>query len=303
MLKILPHLDSDEMAATRKKELDIPYYIAAELGQSAVEAAEKGYYIREDGERVDMAQYVQAACANKVSIPPNTALSHGESISFMETRVQVTNETTLGAAQRLVDRGLKPLALNFANGAHPGGGFLTGATAQEEALCRSSALYQTLLGDLMYRAHFKRRRPDSTEWAIYSPGVPVFRDDDGVALEEPWLLDFITCAAPYAPMLDQPESGDLLQQRIHRVLNIARSYGYTALILGAWGCGAFRNDSSRTARDFRTALETEFDGVFSDIIFAITDWSPERRFLRPFCNVFAAQSQSRGIESGDRVAL
>ena len=44
--------------------------------------------------------------------------------AFAETRVQVTNETTLGASRRLVVRGLRPLALNFANGIHPGGGFL-----------------------------------------------------------------------------------------------------------------------------------------------------------------------------------
>jgi uncharacterized protein (TIGR02452 family) len=87
-------------------------------------------------------------------------------------------------------------------------------------------------------------------------------------------------------MIDQPESGDLLQQRIRRVFEIAQAYGYTALILGAWGCGAFYNDTARTARDFRTALETEFEGAFSDVVFAVTDWSPERRFLGPFRRVF-----------------
>jgi uncharacterized protein (TIGR02452 family) len=286
MLKILPCLDSDDMAAARKRELDIPYDIAAELGQSAVEAAEQGYYKQPDGVHIDWLNFVQAACSRKVSIPPTAVLPAVDSPGFAETCVQVTNETTLGAARRLADRGLKPLALNFANGTHPGGGFLTGALAQEEALCRSSALYQTLLGDPMYQAHLNRPRPDSTAWAIYSPDVPIFRADDGSVLEQPWLLSFITCAAPYAPMIDQPESGDLLQQRIHRVFEIAQAYGYTALILGAWGCGAFYNDTARTARDFRTALETEFEGAFSDVVFAVTDWSPERRFLGPFRRVF-----------------
>ena len=187
---------------------------------------------------------------------------------------------------------MRPLALNFANGIEPGGGFLRGARAQEEVLCRSSALYQTLVGDPMYQVHRRRPRPDSTDWAIYSPGVPVFRLDDGTALQHPWLLSVITCAAPYAPDIGQPLSGDLLQQRIRRVLAIAWSYGHAALVLGAWGCGAFANDPHRTARDFRQALEHDFRGAFAYIVFAITDWSPERTFLGPFRDVLAAHDQA-----------
>ena len=188
---------------------------------------------------------------------------------------------------RLVKSGLEPLALNFANGIHPGGGFLVGAKAQEEELCRSSALYQTIIDDQMYLAHRKRSRSDSTDWAIYSPDVPVFRTDDGTELEQPWLLSFITCAAPYAPAIGKQEAADLLQKRIHRVLDIAQAYRHSSLVLGAWGCGAFANDPHRTAKNFRQALENDFGGSFSDIIFAITDWSPERKFLGPFRDEFA----------------
>lgn len=287
-LKGLPCLDSDEMATSRRQELDIPRNVAVALGRSAVEAAVKGFYVYETGTKVDWSRYVQAACSGKVSIPPDAILPTHKPMTFPETRVQVTNETTLGASRRLVENGLKPLALNFANGIHPGGGFLGGARAQEEVLCQSSALYQTLAGDSMYEEHRKRPRPDSTDWAIYSPDVPIFRTDDGSALGHPWLLTFITCAAPYAPTIGQPEAGDLLQRRIHRVLAIARAYGHATLVLGAWGCGAFGNDVYRTAADFRQALENEFRGAFSDIVFAITDWSAERRFLEPFRVVFAS---------------
>jgi uncharacterized protein (TIGR02452 family) len=111
--------------------------------------------------------------------------------------------------------------------------------------------------------------------------------DDGSVLDSPWCLSILTCAAPYAPGVGQPASGDLLQLRIERVLAVARAYGYQALVLGAWGCGAFENDVNRTARDFHAALTTRFDGAFSDVVFAIADWSPERRFLDPFRRVFA----------------
>ena len=286
-LCILPCLDSDELATARRQELDIPRELAAALGRSAVDAARKGHYVTRNGQRVDWGREARLACSAKVSIPPAAALPSPHPVSFAETRTQVTNETTLGAARRFVSEGLRPLALNFANGVSPGGGFLGGARAQEEVLCRSSALFQTLVGDPMYDEHRRNSPAASTDWVIYSPDVPVFRSDEGTELEVPWPLSFLTCAAPYAPDIGQPEAGNLLQQRIGRVLAVARAYGHRALVLGAWGCGAFANDPSRTAADFRNALEGEFAGAFSDIVFAITDWSPERRFLGPFRRVFA----------------
>ena len=286
-IHILPCLDSEELALARQRELDIRRNVAAELGRSAVEIGRNGFYFNAGGEKVEFGELVKRAVSGKRSIPPDTLVPTPQPRSFAETRIQVSNESTLGAARRLVESGLRPLALNFANGVHPGGGFLNGARAQEEVLCRSSALYRTLVGDPMYDEHRKRPRPDSTDWAIYSPDVPVFRQDDGTELDRPWLLSFITCAAPVATSIGQPESGELLQKRIHRVLAIAHAFGYSTLVLGAWGCGAFGNDPRRTAVDFRSALENEFPGAFSDIVFAITDWSPERRFLGPFRNVFA----------------
>src|SRR5215831_3484861 len=151
-LHILPCLDSERMAASRRQEWNIPRDFAAALGRSAVEAARQGLYFTKAGQEVVWRDAVQAACAAKLSIDPDAALPNNEGVTFNETRVQVTHETTLGASRRLVERGLQPLALNFANGVHPGGGFLRGARAQEEVLCRSSALYQTLVGDPMYEA-------------------------------------------------------------------------------------------------------------------------------------------------------
>ncbi|QEG00167.1 hypothetical protein Mal15_42360 [Stieleria maiorica] len=286
-LNLLPCLDSDEMADARRHELGISREFARDLGRSAVEISESGSYQNAKGERVDIGKMVENAVSGKVSIAPDDSLPATSPTTIAETTVQVTNETTLLAAKRLTDSGQDPLALNFANGVNPGGGFLHGARAQEEGLCRSSALFLTLVGDPMYDHHRQREEPDSTDWAIYSPQVPVFRSDDGKELDEPWRLSFLTCAAPYAPTIGQPRSVDLLKSRIQRVLAIAAAYGYRSLVLGAWGCGAFENDPKRTAQDFRSALESQFAGVFSTVVFAITDWSPERRFIGPFRDVFS----------------
>lgn len=283
-LNILPCLDSPEIAKLRQSELNIPRSMAISLGLSSVNASNVGYYTTSVGQKVEMKHLVKESCANKKSLPPDALLPNVENKNHPKTDVQVCNQTTLIASRSLIQEGFNPIALNFANGIAPGGGFLHGAKAQEEVLCRSSALYSTLLDDPMYDYHSKRQLPDSSDWVIYSPKVPVFRSDDGLEYDEPWVLSFLTCAAPYAPTV--PNAADLLKKRIHRVLSVATIYGYETLVLGAWGCGAFANDPTRTAEDFREALETKFSGYFLKVLFAITDWSPDRRFLGPFRDVF-----------------
>ncbi len=290
MLEFLPTLDSAEMAQQRQSELSIPRVQAARLGQSAVKASRQGFYRYQDRE-INWSPLVKRSINLKQSISPQDRLPDPVQRPPTTTKIRVSNETTLGAAFRTYDTGLNPIALNFASGINPGGGFLSGGRAQEEVLCRSSCLYSTLVDDPMYASHLKRTRPDSTDWAIYSPEVPIFRTDNGEALDTPWLLTIVSCAAPYAPAIGQPESSVLLEQRIIRVLSIAQAFGHKSLILGAWGCGAFGNDAQQTAISFRRALETEFNGVFAEVVFAIADWSPERKFLAPFRDVFSHNFQ------------
>lgn len=285
-LQCLPCLDSEQLAETHQRTLRLAREDAAALGYSALQAIHDGSYSDQQGRSVDWRGAIQHALALRASIPPEEPLPQADRVAVSATRVQVANETTLAAAERLTRAGCTAvLALNFANGIQPGGGFLHGARAQEEVLCRSSALYATLHGDPMYEAHRQRPLPDSTDWAIYSPLVPVFRQDDGRPLDAPWPLSFVTCAAPYAPKVGQPRAGDLLHQRIRRVLAIAHAMGHDALVLGAWGCGAFGNDPKRTAQSFRVILEEEFPTAFDAVVFAVTDWSPQRTTLAPFREV------------------
>ncbi|MDV6034804.1 MAG: TIGR02452 family protein [Phycisphaera sp. RhM] len=174
------------MAAARKQALDIAPEAAARLGWTAVEAARIGFDVNQAGEQIDWRGAVETARIAKTSITPDDPLPTPDEATFGVIEVQVTNETTLMAARRFVESGLERLVLNFANGVQPEGGFLYGARAQEEVLCRSSALFETLVDDPMYEHHWDRERPDSTGWVIHPPpqGVPVFRDDDD-------LLEFV----------------------------------------------------------------------------------------------------------------
>ncbi|HET9383315.1 MAG TPA: TIGR02452 family protein, partial [Streptomyces sp.] len=115
------------------------------------------------------------------------------------TLIEVTGESSLEAARRLARTGREPAVLNFASARNPGGGHLNGAQAQEEALCRASALYTCLLeAREFYEHHRAHRDPFYTDRVIHSPGVPVFRDDRGALLDEPYTAGFLTAAAPNA---------------------------------------------------------------------------------------------------------
>jgi uncharacterized protein (TIGR02452 family) len=172
-LHFLPCLDTPEMAERCRVDLTISRDHAASLGRSAVAATDYGSFINASGKRVDWGEAIRVAVTSSVSIAPEAPLPSPSGFFHESTEVQVSNETTLAAARRLTEQGRRPLALNFANGVHPGGGFLNGARAQEEALCRSSALYSTLAGDRMYAQHRSRPTPDSTSWSGFrSPHRP-----------------------------------------------------------------------------------------------------------------------------------
>lgn len=283
----LPCVDSEELGESNRKTLMIARDLAVKRGQAAIDVTNNGIYVGDSGV-IDIKESILAAQKNKVSISPSDLLPTVQIAEPFITDIEVRNETSLNAAIRLKGKECRPLILNFANGNHPGGGFLTGSLAQEEALCRASALYSTLVGDPMYEFHSKRPVPDSTDWAIYSPDVPFFLNDNGSPMIEPLLFSVLTCAAPVAHAVGIQKSAALLKQRIGRVLSIAEAYGHTGLVLGAWGCGAFGNNVRQTAIDFKDVLENSFSGVFDQVVFAIADWSPERKFLNPFREVFSA---------------
>lgn len=92
----------------------------------------------------------------------------------------------------------------------------------------------------------------------------------------------LTCAAPQADYAEDGQVDALMRQRIPRVLDIMAAYGYTDIILGAWGCGAFGCDPVSISKLFVDTLRNQFDGKFRTVIFAIVDDSMNRRLLKPF---------------------
>ena len=278
--------DSPQLAEQNRLALDLRREEAARLGQEAVALIEAGGYTSPKGQFVSLQASVERASLQRVSLPPLAPLPSGSALPTAPIlRLSVKNRTTMEASQSLIAQGKRPLALNFAAPVHPGGGFLRGSRAQEETIARSSGLYATLKDDPMYAYHAAHDSLTATDWAILSPDVPVFRTDSGTLLEETWSLSILTCAAPQAVRMPICPPG-LMESRIDRVLLIAQAYGYRTLVLGAWGCGAFGNDPGVVSNLFRKAIMEKFLGDFEGIVFAISDWSPDRRFLTPFQSEF-----------------
>jgi uncharacterized protein (TIGR02452 family) len=195
--------------------------------------------------------------------------------------ITVTDESSQVAAQRLVEQdGLEELVLlNFASAKNAGGGFIKGAKAQEEDLARCSALYPCLRAAPDYYTANRSPTVDAlyTDHMIYSPKVPFFRVHARDLLDRAFLVSVITAPAPNAGVHRQRGRSRrsievALRRRAGYVLALAEARGHRNLLLGAWGCGVFRNDPSEVADAFASWLEHDrFAGSFDRVCFAILD--------------------------------
>ncbi|MFE2759326.1 MULTISPECIES: TIGR02452 family protein [Streptomyces] len=259
-----------------------------------------GRYRTADGREVPIGRALSAALSGTRLYGPEPV-----DVAVLDTDrtpvFEVTGESSLRAARRMTAASPGAVAvLTYASARNPGGGYLNGAQAQEEALCRGSALYATLLRAPEYYArHRAERSALYSDRVIHSPGVPVFRDDRGRFLDAPFTAGFLTSPAPNAGVVRarEPERAHLvpaaLASRAERVLEVAAACGYRRLVLGAWGCGVFRNDPAEVAGAFHTLLagRGRFAGHFEQVVFGILERGPRFPVRDAFTRVFAAQFQ------------
>ena len=273
---------------------------------------ERGHYQSSSGRVVDIASDINSALHGTrlygpADFPEEIAGCEADAEASY-TRVEVTPETSLQAARRLATSVSGPdvLCLNFASAKNPGGGFLSGSQAQEESLARSSALYicQTSKRE-MY--DFNRSAGTSlySDHMLYSPRVPVFRDDEGALLDEPYRVSFITAPAVNAGAVKRNEpasAGSILttmRRRLSRVLWVASTHSHASLILGAWGCGVFQNEPAMIAGLFAEALGPggPFHQCFQEIVYAVYDCSPKQEVISAFRDALTGCDDLTSAES------
>ncbi|MEO3756341.1 TIGR02452 family protein [Streptomyces sp. B6B3] len=260
-----------------------------------------GQYTTDDGAVVVVGPALETAISSTVSYSPDGPIDVPDRATSHQTSFEVTAEGSLQAARRLYLEGADRIAvLNFASARNPGGGYLGGAKAQEEDLCRNALLFPCLLqAPDYYAAH--RDSPDLfySHRVIWSPDVPVHRDDDGRLLAEPYPVSFLTSPAPNAGEAQRRDPSArnriprVLQQRAERVLAVAAHHGARQLVLGAWGCGVFRNDPHEVAEAFHSHLTAggAFSTAFERVTFAIWDRSPDSANRAAFSECFAPDGQ------------
>ena len=267
-----------------------------EIARQTLLVIEKGNYQNNLGETISIKNETDFAIKNSKlfhteDFPETFELKKIES----ETLVEVTDETTLEAAKRVCkeDENANPFVLNFASAKNPGGGFLGGAQAQEESLARSSSLYPCLTVNFeMYEYNRRGKSCLYSDWMIYSPRVPVFRNDDGSLIQNPYLVTFLTSPAVNAGVVKQRETDKINliesvnKERARKFLWIANQNQHKTLILGAWGCGVFQNDPQMIALIFDELLKGEFANCFERVIMAIYDKTPTRKVYNAFVKVF-----------------
>ena len=230
-----------------------------------------------------------------------------------QAKVIVSGKRSLEAAEPYAKQGKKVCVLNFASASNPGGGVVNGSSAQEECICRCTTLYPCLnisaMWDAFYMPHRKANNPLYNNDCIYTPNVCVFKSDtnfpEPLPQAEWWKVNILTCAAPNlrerpsnamnpnagatAAKISATELEKLLTSRVRRIFEVAVANGNEVLILGAFGCGAFRNPPEIVARVFYNVMQEYLDR-FDVIEYAVYHTERELANFEAFSSVMAPKT-------------
>jgi uncharacterized protein (TIGR02452 family) len=243
------------------------------------QALDQGFYLLPDKTKV---------CLNLESMKKSTKVwTHDDlnaatdltGLPTYKTTFETLDSDTIVAGLKLLDEGLKPLLLNMANRYSPGGGVTRGCLAQEEELCRKSALYVSINppDNPHIAGQMGKHYLIPEHGCIYTAHVPVIRDrKDGYFtwIASPRELSFVSSAAydcrpkstQYNPTGKDFEDG--MRLKIRSQIRCALKHGHDSLVLGAYGCGAFMQDPKQVSTWYMEEL-APYQQYFKKICFAV----------------------------------
>jgi len=256
---------------------------------------------------------VHTTCYNDLPIVP--ALEDASNAT--ECRVQVVEQDCLEAAAELVQEGYTVGVLNMASSTSPGGGVTHGAGAQEEYLHRTSnyALWAAKLRSRDLKEGYAGDEPPypmPTPYSVYATkNVSVFRGSEaqGYCLQKPFSVTMLACAAINSPQLIEEalEGGSnharlcsadvrLTQLKLAAVLSAAAQEGCDAVVLSAFGCGAFKNPPDNIAEIMQSVV-SRFRFHFKTISIAvIRDHNSQQNIADVFMEEFARNTAVADVQ-------
>lgn len=255
---------------------------------------EQGYY-ELGNKRTDIRADMEESVSRSFLLTPAQGevllekYSKAEKSKGKNCRVAVENISTVDAIRKLAAEKKDVIGvLNFASAKNPGGGFLNGAMAQEESLAASGTLYRTLTAhEEYYRENRLQRSMIYTDYAIYSPDVVFFRDGrfrltDSYVKASVLTLPAVNMGQVILKGEDIAQAKKAMRRRMKLALAIFAEQGEKHLVLGAYGCGVFRNDPKLIAAWWKELLEEGMYPYFETILYAVLDRSENEACIRAF---------------------
>ena len=199
-----------------------------------------------------------------------------------DCKIEVRNEGTVDAVFRLSKGNQKNMSLgvlNFASAYNPGGGFESGAMAQEECLAYCSDLYKKQVDGAWdyYEINRANRNPLYTD-NMFMSNVTFFRNGNFTLISNPTMCNVLTSPAVNMGAIkirtqeNLDEARVVMKNRMRKILYLFAYYECKDLVLGAFGCGVFANDPNDVAKFWYELLYDEgLKGYFDSITFSILD--------------------------------
>ncbi|MDE5588312.1 MAG: TIGR02452 family protein [Acetatifactor sp.] len=272
------------------------------MAQETLEIMKQGYYEpeikNESGQKAEKRQILIKEDMEQ-SIRRSTLISPAEGEKILEKysvcancsqpETRVDNTSTVDAIRLLAEEGKTDIGvLNFASAKNPGGGFLNGAKAQEESLTVSGTLYPTLTAhEEYYKENRAHRSMMYLDYGIYSPEVVFFRDGAFRLTETPVKASVLTLPAVNMGQVilkgeNEEDAKRVMRRRMKLALGIFAEQKAKHLVLGAYGCGVFRNDPREVAAWWRELLEEGMGQYFDSVFHAVLDNSREQCCIKAF---------------------
>ena len=266
-----------------------------EIARDTLRILNNGYFINENGEEISISKAQKFSEANTVLYTPEQLKKLIRNQDFedqgIKTEFEVNGLTTLDSVCKEYENNQNIIYLNFASARNAGGGFLNGSQAQEESIARATGVYPC---QLKAEDYYKKNRKITTclytDHIIYSPNVVILKDEEGNILQQLSYGSVLTAPAVNTGFIlrNEPEHIEdiepVMKRRIDMVLAICKERAYEVLVLGAWGCGVFRNDPEVIAEMFADLLKNKYKNQFQRVVFSV--YSKDEKFITPFRNLF-----------------